>query len=169
MRCIISIATFLCALGLTCVPWASQAANLTTTQSQGGSTDWTAAIWKTNGTGTAVSAVSGNAYECVANGTAIGANLNETRLRNPTNGGVVTFPGDSLTLDTNTEIRMKIVGTTLNFPGVSGNPGLILNGGTLNVGDSGGFSVSGVIQAAPGTVSYLCPGNNDAASVDGNR
>jgi alpha-glucosidase (family GH31 glycosyl hydrolase) len=125
------------------------------------------AIWKTNGTGTAVPPVSGNTYECLSNGIAIGSNLNETRLRSPVAGGFVTFPGDSLTLDTNTEIRMKTVGSVLNFPGVGGNPGLILKGGMLNVGDSGGFVVTGVVQVA--SQSYLCPGDNDANAVSPNR
>lgn len=125
------------------------------------------AIWKTNGTGTAVPPVSGNTYECLSNGIAIGSNLNETRLRSPAAGGFVTFPGDSLTLDTNTEIRMKTVGSVLNFPGVGGNPGLILKGGMLNVGDSGGFVVTGVVQVA--SQSYLCPGDNDANAVSPNR
>src|SRR5439155_7007014 len=52
------------------------------------------------------------------------------------------------------------------FPGVGGNPGLIISGGMLNVGDAINQPVAGVIQAAPGTQSYLCPGNNDGASVD---
>ena len=125
------------------------------------------AIWQTNGTGAAMSATAGNTYSCLANGTAIGNNLSETRVRTPIAGGLQTFLGDSLTLYTNTEIRMKIVGSILNFPGVGGNPGLILNGGMLNVGDSGGFVVTGVVQVA--SQSYLCPGNNDANSVDGNR
>ena len=127
------------------------------------------AIWQTNGTGTAVSPVSGNTYECVSNGIAIGNDLNETLIRSPAVGGLSTFPGNSLTLDTNTEIRLKTVGSTLNFPGVGGNPGLILKGGMLNVGDSGGFTVTGMVQAFTGTKSYLCPGNDDAGSVDANR
>ena len=143
--------------------------NLTTTASQGIGQDWTMAIWQTNGTGTAVSPASGNTYECVFNGTAIGNNLGETLIRSPAAGGLSTFPGNSLTLDTNTEIRMKAVGSTLNFPGVNGNPGLILNGGLLNVGDSGGFTVTGIVQAFTGTTSYLCPGASDAGSVDAAR
>jgi hypothetical protein len=109
---------------------------------------------------------------------AIGNNKAGTRTRNLyTNGtptGLWTFPGDSLTLLTNTEIRFKQIATpatieTVNFPGVGGNPGLILNGGLLNVGDSINQVIAGSIQAAPGSQSYLCPGNNDGASVDANR
>src|SRR5437868_5781467 len=70
----------------------------------------------------------GNTYEVTAGG-------NPSRIRNPTYGGsTLTFPGDSLQLNTNTEIRGKTATTptTINFPGVGGNPGLILNGGNLD-------------------------------------
>ena len=82
----------------------------------------------------------------------------------PTNNGLAnyTFPGDSLTLNTNTEIRFKraqnasvIAG---NFPGTNGNPGLILNGGLLNAGDSSIFPVTGNVGVV--SQSYICPGNN---------
>ncbi len=123
---------------------------VTTTNVEAAGTDWTAAIWKTNGTGTAVAPVAGNAYAAVFNGTSIGNGLNNTRVRSPAVSGSVTFPGGSLTLNTNTELRTK--GTppsTLNFPGVSGKPGLILNGGFLNNGDNTANSaatITGSIQ-----------------------
>jgi hypothetical protein len=160
--------------------------NMVSTSVVGGNTGWftSPGTWKTNngsgvGVGTAVVApVAGNTYTLVSNATAIGNNQNETRTRNLyTNGtpvGLWTFPGDSLELTTNTEIRFKQIVTpatieTVNFPGVGGNPGLILNGGMLNVGDSIIQRVSGIMQAKPGTQSYLCPGNNDGASVDNGR
>src|SRR5205807_4653583 len=82
--------------------------------------------------------------------------------------------GDSLELRTNTEIRFKRTTTgavieTVGFPGVGGNPGLILNGGMVNVGDPIIQPITGLIQAVPGTQSYLCPGNNDGQSVDSAR
>lgn len=158
-----------CGLSVVCFSRPSHAANLTTTASQGGSADWTAAIWQTNGSGPFVSASAGNTNTALSNGTGIGNSTGNTRIRTPTTGGTQTFPGDSLTLNTNTEIRIKTGGTTANFPGVGGNPGLILKGGLLNAGDSGGFTVSGSIQTVPGSTSFLCPGSNDAGSVDANR
>jgi hypothetical protein len=159
--------------------------NLVSTSVVGGNTGWfSTGVWKTNdgtgvGVGTAVNGpVAGNTYTLMPNGVAIGNNVGETRTRNLyTNGtptALWTFPGDSLELRTNTEIRFKQIATpatpeTVNFPGVGGNPGLILNGGMLNIGDAIIQPVSGLIQAVPGTESYICPGNNDGASVDAAR
>src|ERR1051325_4789638 len=132
---------FLCATGY--------AANFTTAVQQGTSAHWSQAIWQPG----AVTPTAGNTYECVAGG-------NPTRVRNPASGsgdpviGVKTFPGDSLTLNTNTEIRSKGPGNTLDFPGVGGNPGLIFNGGNIDVGDDGVFPVTGVILVqAPSRIS----------------
>src|SRR5437764_1697594 len=163
--------------GLTFWPQAGQAGtNLVSSTVVGGTAGWfTSGMWKTNdgtgiGVGTAVNGpVAGNTYTLMPNGTAIGNNQAETRVRNLyTNGtpqALWTFPGDSLELRTNTEIRFKQIATpatieTVNFPGVGGNPGLILNGGMLNVGDAIIQPISGLVQAVPGTESYLCPGNN---------
>ena len=143
-----------------------QAANLTTTNVQPGGADWTAAIWKTNGIGKAVSPVAGNTYECVANGIPFGANKSNTRIRNPTVAGVTAFPGDWLRLNTNTELRIKQAtggGPMLSFPGVSGNAGLVLNGGVLNVGDDTIFAITGRIQVA--SQSYLCPADGGGGAV----
>src|SRR4051812_18189264 len=78
--------------------------NLTTTVLQPAGNDWTFAIWKTNGSTATnlVVPVAGNTYTMVSNGTPIGNNLSNTRVRNPTSGGLLTFPGDSLTMNTNT-------------------------------------------------------------------
>src|SRR2546423_157264 len=83
--------------------------NLTTTVTQSSGSDWTAAIWKTNGAGVATNPVAGNTYEMVFNGTLIGNGANNTRVRNPVINAVAleTFPGDSLTIDTNAEFRAK--------------------------------------------------------------
>ena len=149
-----------CALSLFWNCGTGHAADLTTTTSQGSGANWNAAIWKTNGIGTSVAPTGGNTYQCVANGTPFGNNLGNTRIRNPAAAGVQTFPGDSLTLHTNTEIRMKTAGAILNFPGVGGNPGLILNGGILNAGDDTTFQVTGKIDVT--TLGILCPGDNGA-------
>jgi len=145
--------------------------NMITTTSQGAGATWTNAIWRTNngagGTvGGAVTMIAGNTYTAVSNNVPFGNNVGNTRLRNnlTNSGAVVTFLGDSLTLYTNTEIRAKNVTQpaaltpTLNFPGVGGNPGLILDGGILNAGDDGLFVISGKIQVAG--QSYICPGDN---------
>ena len=136
----------------------SRAANLTTTISQGIGESWNDAIWKTNGLGTAVPPVAGNTYECVSNGVAFGNGTSNTRIRNPTVGGLTTFPGNSLTLDTNSEIRFKAATSLiLNFSGTAGNAGLILNGGVLNAGDDVVFTITGKVQVA--SQSYICPGD----------
>lgn len=148
------------ALGLVDFHRAAGAANLTTTVSQSIGTSWNDAIWKTNGAGTAVGPpVAGNTYQCVSNGVAFGWSQNNTRIRNPTTGGLTTFPGDSLTLNTNTELRCKTgSGLLINFPGVGGNPGLILNGGVLNAGDDVVFVITGKVQVAG--QSYISSGDN---------
>jgi mono/diheme cytochrome c family protein len=121
-------------------------ANLTTTTVQASGSDWTAAIWKTNGAGTAVSPVAGNNYSLITDGTAIGNSLNNTRVRSPATAGNYTFPGDSLTLNANTELRAKNEPGTLTFNGVGANPGLILDGGMLNGGTDGALTIAGTVR-----------------------
>ncbi len=152
-----------------------------TTANQGGSpgNSWASSvIWKLNGTNTAVAASAGNTYEAQSNGTKLGNGTATTLLRNPYSAGtpnIATFPGDSLILDTNTQVRFKFLSTTgaspwglpyaiptNNFPGANGLPGLVLNGGCLNNGDSGPtdiHTILGTIYANPGTLSYLDPAN----------
>jgi PKD repeat protein/fibronectin type 3 domain-containing protein len=155
--------------------------NLTTEVAQAAGSNWGQAIWVTNapGTyvaGTAVVPVAGNTYELVPNGAALAfsnAPAN-TRVRNPTAmGSSQTFPGDSLTIDTNCEIRFKditginnggnlAVVAPANFPGVNNNPGLILDGGLLDDGDNGIWDIEGriaVVGQGP-DVSVLAPGGN---------
>ena len=151
----------------------ARAANLTTTNVQGSGANWTAAIWKTNSPGmatnsaAAVAPVAGNTYETVFNGISIGNGLNSTRIRNPANAGTQTFPGASLTMYTNTELRAKTAGAVLNFPGVGGNPGLILSGGMLNGGDDATFPITGLIQvAAQSYISHGAAGGGGAVSAN---
>src|SRR5882724_7039977 len=120
------------------LPMASQAAgtNLITKTSQASGQNWTAVIWQTNngsgntGVGAGVAPIAGNTYTAVSNTLSIANGVANTRLRPPTTGNA-TFPGDSLTMMTNTEMRFKVgsTGNSMNFPGVGGNPGLILKGG----------------------------------------
>lgn len=119
---------------------------MTTTNVQPAGTDWTAAIWQTNGTGTAAAPVAGNNYAAIFNGTSIGNNLNNTRVRSAAVAGTLTFPGNSLTLNANTELRIKFSPTTNNFPAVAGNPGLVLSGGMLNLGVDGSAVITGSVQ-----------------------
>jgi hypothetical protein len=131
--------------------------------------DWNGLIW-TNAPGAAfVSPVAGNIYEALDNGVAFGNNRGNTRLRNPAVAGVQTFRGDQLILNTNTEIRAKQAGAILNFPGVVGKAGLVLNGGNLNSGDNAVFTITGTIEARTGSTSYIVPGDNGAGGVQPTR
>lgn len=161
------------ALGLALTPALdSHSANLTTTNEVGANTGWnTANIWKTNGTGAATTGVfPGNTYACVFNGIAFGDSAHNTRLRNlyaSTSPMLQTFPGDSLTLNPDTEFRFKRISSTaiptVNFPGVGGAAGLILNGGVLNTGDDGTFSITGIIRVD--AQSYIANGNNGGGTL----
>lgn len=134
------------------------AANYTTTTSQGSGANWNGNIWTSGAAPTA-----GNTYELISNGTVWGNNTGNTRVRNPAAAGVQTFPGDSLTLNANTDIRMKTAGAILDFPGVGGNPGLILNGGILNPGDDAAFHFTGRIAVtAP---SIFAPADNGGGAL----
>jgi len=152
----------------------TEGANLTTTNIQAAGANWTAAIWKTNTTGLAtntvagIAPVAGNTYETVFNGiSTVGNALNNTRIRCPQVVGLQTFPGDSLTLNTNTELRLKNNGAgaggnqaalnSVNFPGVGGTPGLILNGGLIDGGDDGVYPMLGSIFVR--NQSYISHGN----------
>src|ERR1041385_2639420 len=147
----------------------AQATELLTTNVQGAGANWTAAIWRTNNgagvpTGPAVVAIAGNTYRMLADGVSIGNALTSTRTRSPAVSGVTsTFPGDSLTVGTNTELRFKqsadnnpALVTTCNYPGVGGNAGLILNGGLLNCGSDGTVIITGKVDVA--SQSYISHG-----------
>jgi hypothetical protein len=135
--------------------------------SQGNTITTWAANWQTNngnnvGIGASLVPVAGNTYTAFSNGVAIGGSggsTANTRIRPPTSG-TATFPGDSLTLLTNTDIRWKTgaSGNAMNFPGVGGNPGLILKGGLLNGGDDGTFVITGLIRVD--SRSYISQGAN---------
>jgi hypothetical protein len=133
--------------------------NFTTTVVQASGASWTGAIWNPG----PVAPSAGNTYEALDNGAAFGNAQNNTRLRNPATAGVQTFPGDSLTLNKNTELRAKQAGAILNFPGVGGSPGLILNGGVLNAGDDTVFVITGKVQVA--STSYIVPADQGGGAV----
>jgi len=151
-----------------------------------------AAYWKLNGTGsTTVQPFAGTATATTtnynffllnSNGVSLGNGNLPATIRDPytaTYPNVATFPGDTLILATNTQIRFKHGGTsaagnlatgvaynipTNNFAGNFGMPGLILNGGCLNTGDAGyAYVLTGSMYANPGTTSYLNPGDSFAA------
>ena len=150
------------ALGLTScaalwLPQSSRAANYTSTQTVGGGADWNGLYWSANPDGSVPLVgppTPGNTYELLPKGNL--AAQNDTRTRNPATAGVQTFPGDSLMLDVNSDIRMKGSGAILTFPGPGGGqPGLILNGGGLNLGDDGKFWLDGIIEVRQ--QSYIFP------------
>jgi hypothetical protein len=150
------------------------------------------AYWQLNGVGTPATPTAGtvtatttnyNFYSLTNNGTQIGNGTTVALIRPPFTvaaPSVISFPGDTLILQTNAMIRFKNVGNTgaTSFPGVNpatpfdsfpgnyGFPGLILNGGALNCGNSAQCSViEGSIYANPGSQSYLMPSdtlNQDA-------
>ncbi len=140
-----------------------QGTNLITTASEGSGSSWSGAIWQTNSSGVLVSPILGNTYQEVFNSTQLAFGAGNTRIRNPVSNGPQTFPGNSLTMNTNTEIRFKDTANDneqMIFPGVGNNPGLLLNGGLLNDGDTGNFILLGTIQAASGSLSCFAPGAN---------
>jgi hypothetical protein len=146
----------------------AQAADFVTTTAQASGANWTAAIWSNPPNTTLTAPAAGNTYQLVQNGTAFGSTaagggMNNTRVRNPATAGVQSFPGDSLTMNANTEIRAKAVGAILNFPGVGGNPGLILNGGALNAGDDFVFPIQG--KVAVNAPSLIIPADNGAGAI----
>jgi hypothetical protein len=141
----------------------AHANDLTTTNVEAVGSDWNTFLWRINGTGTAFAPSAGNTYQTLFNGTFIGNSNNNTRIRNPAAVGIQNFAGDSLTLNTNTELRVKTAGAILRFLGVGGNPGLILNGGMLNAADDATFSIIGNIQVA--SQSFIANGRNGGGGV----
>lgn len=145
-----------------CLPQASQAVNYTNNFSIGAGLDWNGNYWFDSTTGVLSGGppTAGNTYELVYNGLTVG-NGGDTRTRNPVANGIQTFPGDSLKMNLNTELRFKNNGASVDFPGPGGGqPGLILNGGFINVGDDGNFPVTGIISVV--AQSYLSPGTSGA-------
>jgi hypothetical protein len=159
-----------------CLPQASQADNYTNISSVGAGANWNGNYWYDSITGAGPSGppTPGSTYELVYNGKTVG-NGGDTRTRNyvPANTAadpatVQTFPGDSLQLDYNTDFRMKGPGNSLNFPGPGGGlPGLILNGGMINIGDDGHFPITGIISAV--ATSYLAPGTSGSTGLSANQ
>jgi alpha-L-fucosidase 2 len=99
----------------------------------------------------------------IFNGVSAGNALNNTRIRNPA-GTSSTFPGDSLTINTNCELREKsgVSGVAVNFPGTNGSPGLILSGGLLNAGSSYALPIQVVGRIQVNHQSYISNGAGGA-------
>ncbi len=155
------------------------AATLITVTSMGAApTAWTNAIWKTTPTDSVSNAPApGNTYVAISNGIPQTGNVNNTRLRNPAVDGTINFPGDSLTLTTNTDFRFKkgaaagppfpfLSPTVTRFPGVGGNPGLILDGGSLNPGDDATFPIAGSIRVLSDSLFGMGDGNVQAVNIN---
>src|ERR1035437_4554710 len=153
---IILLTSIVCALSLLWSAGTSRADNLTTITSESSSQDWNSSIWQTNGTGTFKGTpVVGNTYQMIYNGIPVGNGAASTLVRTPTTSSnkAITFKGDSLTIGTNAELKLKKAATTpvnptiVTFAGVSGNPGLIIDGGVLNSGQgTWTFNVVGSID-----------------------
>lgn len=123
-------------LGLLASAPAVSAAYLTTEAIPGWAVDWTAAIWYTNTTpgmatgqyGTAVGATTGNNYEVLPNGTKMQSYLASTVVPYVSSPCIAfnpaTFPGASLTVNTNTMLVFENYGPTMFT-------NLILKGGVL--------------------------------------
>lgn len=151
-------------LFVTLIP-AAQATTLSTTNIST-SGDWTATIWETNATpgvasgmaGTAVGANSttgpGNRFEELSNGVVItsGQSLpTVTTVRTP--GNAATFPGASLTLNTNTVLKFKALNLATTFAN------LVLQGGVLcDAGANQRAIISGGVQVV--SQSYLSCGGD---------
>ena len=115
----------------------------------------------------------GNNYVLLFNGTNFdNAGLNQMTYVRAQNWNA--FLGDSLTVYANTEVLLKsnnVGGGQMTFTNSTspGSPGLILAGGMLANGDANSVSnvnvVAGVIQAAPGTLSYISTARNEFQQV----
>jgi hypothetical protein len=122
-----------------------QGVNFTTSIQEVSGQTWNDAIWEP---GPDVP-IAGNTYEVLSGG----------MIRTPSAGGLQTFPGDSLTLDSGAVIIASgSSDTTLYFPGVNGNPGLILNGGTIQKAHQPGsptFTIAGQMAVvAPSAIDH---------------
>lgn len=172
-----------CVAGLLGLAGTSQADLLSTVANQGStaSSGWNMSIWRTNVGGTLTGALVGppvaeNTYSGISNGVAFGANTANTTIRNPYVSGqapIQTFPGDSLRLTNDTQIRFKRIGSgnvpVCNFPGVGGNPGLILAGGLLNPGDDDNFPITGWIRVDKESYFALGGNSGQAPTATGRR
>jgi hypothetical protein len=124
---------------------ASWAENFTTSVQVNATQTWDDAIWEPG----FVTATSGNTYEV----------LGGSVIWNPPLGFLETFTGDSLTLDPGS--RLVIAGPVnkfLNFRGVDGNPGLILDGGWLRTEQETSnqvYIITGSISVTSGSVSFI--------------
>src|SRR5262249_32652587 len=96
---------------------AASAIEFVTVNSEPVTSNWTASVWYPNGGGSLSSPVAGNTYRTMANGVNIANNAGNTRVRNPNSSGVQTFPGDSLTLGPNTDLKAQNPSAILDFPG----------------------------------------------------
>lgn len=155
----------------------AHAANFTTTTQQGAgdTNNWNSLIWNPG----PVSPTAGNTYEALPGARVRSPNGTTGSGGNGATGQTFTFPGDSLTFTgvgfsttgASGEFRFKqnFDNPVFNFPGVSGNPGLILNGGILNNGDERLMTISGLVGTASGTISSINPGGQNPNDISANR
>jgi hypothetical protein len=181
-----------CAAILASLAWPARAGTLYTAYSSTGmnSAVYTndpvqAQLLLNNINGKGVAPAPGNAYIVLSNGYALPNNGTapiaylRALANGNANGALAVFNGDSLTLTTNTTLRLKNNsvsdgGNTTNLftNSVSpGAPGLILAGGLVENGDntSNPDTILGVMQAYPGTASYLDTGQNTFQQLNSTR
>jgi Concanavalin A-like lectin/glucanases superfamily/Immunoglobulin I-set domain len=163
----------LAGLGLLICCQSAQAAYLTSTNIQGSTpASWTVnSDWQTNTAvsrpglpanqvGPKIAAAIGNDYEMISNGVAITngtGSPNVTFIRTPGTGPASTFPGLSLTLDTNTVLMYKGANNQIDT-----YTNLILKGGVIckALGGTGGSTavITGAVQVVSQT--YLSSGTD---------
>ena len=163
-----SIKSLLCVLSLLWLCESTYAAAFytavtETSATSGYLTNITEAIWTNNAvaaaklgnqvTNNAVVAAGGNDYVAVTNGHTLSISVGTLlRVEAP-----YTFPGASLTLNTNVILYIQGVGKTNTISNLILNGGVVMN----NDGNAGalGDMLAGSVQAAAGTVSYFCLGS----------
>ena len=167
------VCTSLAAVALAASAASTHAAPFTTTTSQaaGDTNNWNAAIWNPG----PVAPTAGNTYEALPGSRVRSPNGTAGSGGTAVDGQTFTFPGDSLqftgigfsTAAASGEFRFKqnFNNPVFNFPGVGGNPGLIMNGGILNDGDDHIMTISGSIRAVPGTTSSINPGGGAVTDI----
>ncbi len=124
----------------------SRADNFTTSVEENSTQTWNDPIWEPG----PVSPAAGNSYEVLSGGV----------IWNNSSNVVQTFSGDSLTLDAGATLGVTGMYwlAILQFPGVGGNPGLILNGGEIQTGGAYSgqkFTIEGNVSvASASTIDY---------------
>ena len=158
----------LCGLALLASIQAVRASHYTDMTVQTANGGWTtAALWKLNGAGTAVAPTAGNDYEMVTNGVLMTNNLGTATVTTLRADTVSAWPGSTLTVDTNCQLKIKTTGV-FTFTNAGGTNCLILKGGVLDQGNAQTVAtIAGSIGVA--SQSYLsCGADGDGVGQNTN-